>query len=170
VNHFFRLCGATVFSLLLLSHFLCSVAAAPLQKADKVLVFKKLKRMHLLHKGKVLKKYSIALGRNLKGHKQREGDYRTPEGVYSISEKKQKSQYHKALRISYPNEYDLENAYDQGVSPGGDIMIHGMPKKYARVRQLLPTMCTRGCIALPNAQMDEVWNLVDEGVEIEIRP
>src|SRR6266498_3829930 len=93
--------------------------------ADKVLVEKKARSLTLLKNGKTLKSYCIALGSNPTGKKLEEGDRRTPEGTYTIDRRKVKSSYHRALHVSYPNPYDIAQAKSRGVSPGGDIMIHG---------------------------------------------
>lgn len=156
----------TLITLLLVLPTLSCAVSNPM-KADKILVFKRDKYMLLLKDGKVLRRYNVTLGRNLSGHKQMEGDYRTPEGVYTISEKKPQSRFYKSLRISYPNCEDIERAAELGVDPGGDIMIHGIEKRYAKRGN--PYIWTRGCIALPNPQMEEVWTLVDAGTPIEIR-
>jgi murein L,D-transpeptidase YafK len=121
-----------------------------------------------MKEGKVLKRYHVSMGRNRMGHKQQEGDYRTPEGIYCISEKNPQSQFYKSLRISYPNVQDVQQAMELGVPPGGDIMIHGIAPRYANLGN--PYEYTRGCIALANHEMDEVWSMIDPGTTIEIRP
>lgn len=144
----------------------CAVSKTP--KADKIIVSKRCKYMFLMKKGKVLKRYHVAMGRNRLGHKQQEGDFRTPEGTYCISERKLQSQFYKALRVSYPNAQDVQRAYALGVPPGGDIMIHGVAPHHAKRRSRY--IYTRGCIALANREMDEVWSMVEPGTPIEIRP
>jgi murein L,D-transpeptidase YafK len=154
----------------ILTIFLLSftLASADRIKADKILVSKRCKYMFLMKDGKVIKRYHVVLGRDRIGHKQKEGDHRTPEGVYNISEKNSQSKFYKALRVSYPNTEDAERAAEEGVSPGGDIMIHGIEGRYAHLGN--PYIYTRGCIAVANNEMDEVWSLVDRGTTIEIRP
>ena len=119
----------------------------------------------LLHGESVVRSYRIALGAVPSGHKEREGDGRTPEGVYVIDRRNPKSAYHLSLHISYPNEADRERARALGVDPGGDIMIHGMPNG----GEARSGDWTRGCIAVTNAEIEEIWELVADGTVIEIR-
>jgi murein L,D-transpeptidase YafK len=145
-----------------------TLASAAKIKADKILVSKRNNIMFLLKDGKVLKRYRVMLGRNRIGHKQREGDHRTPEGIYHISQKNNQSKFYKALRISYPNAQDAKRAAKKGVRPGGDIMVHGVQECLAHLEK--PYRYSRGCIIINNTEMDEVWSLVDQGTTIEIRP
>ena len=142
-----------------------------LPRADRIVVHKKEHTMELMSAGKIIKTYKIALGRNPTGPKQKQGDFRTPEGVYTIDSRNPGSQYHRSLHISYPNAADRERARKLHVSPGGDVMIHGLPNGYGyigathRLRDW-----TYGCIAITNEEMDELWKLVDNGTPIEILP
>ena len=103
-------------------------AAAPTEeRADKIKIEKGERKLYLLKQGKVLREYKIALGFAPEGHKQREGDGKTPEGLYRISGRNPHSKFHLSLRVSYPNAEDRKQAAAKGVSPGGDIMIHGLP-------------------------------------------
>ncbi len=139
-------------------------------KADKLLVLKSQRIMTLLKNDKVLKSYKVALGPNARGHKEREGDCRTPEGIYKICGKNPNSQFYKSLRVSYPNEQDRQRAKTLAVQPGGDIMIHGLPKSFAYLgkRHVLHDW-TLGCIAVTNMEMEEIWEMVDVDTLIEIR-
>lgn len=144
---------------------------AALTMADKVLVLKSKRVMTLLRKGRVLKNYKIALGKQPVGKKICAGDKRTPEGKYRVDCRKTDSKYHLALHVSYPNEKDLRNAENIGVSPGGNIMIHGLPDGYEDVDEFHRiTDWTDGCIAVTNEEMEEIWNLVPDGTPIEIKP
>jgi|GEM_PF-401439 len=140
-------------------------------KADRILVEKEIRRLTLFHDGQVLKTYRVALGHNTTGPKQCEGDSKTPEGIYTISGRNERSQFYRSLRISYPNVADSVAATKQGCKPGGDIMIHGLPNgfgwmgKFHYVRDW-----TNGCIAVTNSEIEEVWRLVPDGARIEIRP
>ncbi len=139
--------------------------------ADRVLVEKSARRLTLMKDGSVLKCYRIALGRNPTGNKERQGDDRTPEGLYTIDHRNAGSRYHRALHISYPTPTQVKRARRIGVNPGGDIMIHGLPPDYAWAGSLHRMFdWTRGCIALTNAEMDEIWTVVPAGTTIEIRP
>ena len=127
--------------------------------------------MQLLRNGRVLRTYLIALGGNPVGHKQREGDRRTPEGRYTISARNPKSSYHLSLRISYPNEADREHALKIGASPGGDIMIHGLPNNLPKLGAAHREYdWTDGCIAVTNEEIEEIWSLVPDGTPIQIEP
>ncbi len=127
--------------------------------------------MRLLRNGKLLKRYPIALGGHPAGHKQRQGDRRTPEGRYTISGRNPKSSYHLSLRISYPNEADRQRAFKAGVDPGGDIMIHGLPNGQADLGASHRDYdWTDGCIAVTNEEIEEIWSLVPDGTPIRIDP
>jgi murein L,D-transpeptidase YafK len=134
-------------------------------RADRVIVNKARREMLLLYGESVLRSYRVALGREPVGHKEREGDGRTPEGRYMIDRRNPQSRYHLALRISYPNEADRARARELGVEPGGDVMIHGLKDGVRREDDW-----TQGCIAVTDEEMDAIWNLVSEGTPIVINP
>lgn len=140
-------------------------------KADRVLVIKHERRLYLMRGTEVLRTYRVALGRYPRGHKIREGDARTPEGRYTLDFKMVDSDFYRAIHISYPNARDLANAQSIGVSPGGQIMIHGLPNQ-KRARDVgHPTLdWTQGCIAVTNRELDEIWRSVEEGTPIWIIP
>ena len=140
-------------------------------QADRVVVLKKERIMMLLRDGEVLKRYKVALGRQPFGHKSQQGDYRTPEGTYTVDSRTARSKFHRALHISYPNAADIAAARKNGTDPGGDVMIHGLPKGFEDLAELHTTRnWTKGCIAVSNAEIDEIWRLVPDGTSIEIRP
>lgn len=140
-------------------------------KADHVTVHKSARRLDLLWKDKRIRSYRISLGGNPVGHKQREGDSRTPEGEYTINWRNPKSSYHLSLNISYPNEQDRARAAQRGVSPGGDIMIHGLPNGWSRAGPALAGMdWTDGCVAVDNWAIEEIWEAVPNGTPITILP
>ena len=125
----------------------------------------------LMNKEKVLKTYRVALGGQPKGPKTREGDGKTPEGRYVIDRRNAKSRFHLALHISYPNTSDVDNARKLGVPPGGDIIIHGLPNGFGWMGALHTKWdWTDGCIAVTNAEIEEIWRAVPDGTPIEIRP
>jgi murein L,D-transpeptidase YafK len=137
--------------------------------ADKVLIEKKERRLTVLKKGKSLKTYSIALGPNPEGKKLEEGDKRTPEGTYTIDRRKERSHYHRALHISYPNPDDIAQAKARGVSPGGDIMIHGLPNGIGLLGKLhVKKDWTLGCVAVTNPEIEEIWRVVPDGTTVVI--
>ncbi len=146
-------------------------SVAMLTKADKVLVIKSERLLVLLKDGVIVKSYKIALGRNPEGRKVRQGDTRTPEGVYYLDRRNGNSRFYRALHISYPNAEDIRSAKAHGVSPGRDIMIHGLPKGYEDLGEWHRTYdWTKGCIAVTNSEIDEIWKLVPDGTPIEIKP
>lgn len=146
-----------------------AVRAAPAlapaaQQADAIHVSKSERRMQVLRDGKVLRTYRIALGDAPVGHKRQQGDERTPEGGCTISFRNAKSRFHLSLRVSYPNAADRAQAARRGVDPGGDIMIHGnTPTGYTGD-------WTDGCIAVTDAEIEEIWRLVPVGTPIRIDP
>lgn len=138
--------------------------ASAAERVDEILVDKSERRMTLLRDGRIVKSYLILLGDAPIGRKRQQGDERTPEGRYRITFRNDKSRFHLSLRVSYPNEADRRQARARGVDPGGDIMIHGgTPPGYSRD-------WTDGCIALSDAQIEEVWRLVPVGTPITISP
>jgi tetratricopeptide (TPR) repeat protein len=139
--------------------------------ADKILIEKKQRRLTLISKGEVLKTYKIALGGNPNGPKERHGDNKTPEGTYSIDSRNKDSHYHLSLHISYPNERDKKRANELGVSPGGDIMIHGIKNGFSWVGDShTDSDWTKGCIAVTDEEIDEIGKLARNGTIVEIRP
>jgi murein L,D-transpeptidase YafK len=142
-----------------------------LPKADSVLVEKAERRLSLIRNGRIYRSYRVSLGREPLGHKQREGDMRTPEGNYVLDWRNPKSCCYKSLHVSYPNEQDKRAAAERDHNPGGLIMIHGQVNGWGWISWLAPYLYrTHGCIAVRNTPMEEIWNAVDEGTPIEIRP
>ena len=139
--------------------------------ADKVLIEKKARRLSLLSMGEVIKTYRIALGGNPIGPKERQGDNKTPEGTYIIDSRNRNSGYHLSLHISYPNEKDKMRAKKLGVSPGGDIMIHGIKNGLAWIGSFHAEVdWTEGCIAVTDVEIEEIDRLVPNGTIVEIKP
>jgi len=139
--------------------------------ADKILIEKKERRLTLISKSKVLRTYKIALGGNPDGPKERQGDNKTPEGTYVIDSRNRDSRFHLSLHISYPNEKDRKRARERGVSPGGDIMIHGIKNGFSWVGDLHTEVdWTKGCIAVTDEEIEEIDKLAPNGTFVEIRP
>lgn len=151
------------------AQLLPAAAATPADKIDLVRVDKSERLMELMAEGKPVRSYSIALGDNPVGHKQRQGDERTPEGRYVLDWRNPKSAFTKSIHISYPNEADEEAARKAGIDPGGMIMIHGQPKGYGWWSWLFQLFdWTDGCIAVTDEEMAEIWEMVPNGTPIEI--
>ena len=138
---------------------------------DKVLVLKSAHKLQLMSRGEALKTYQVSLGKTPKGAKQREGDLRTPEGLYWIDWRKVSDRFNLAMHVSYPNLHDSAQARAQNVDAGGMIMIHGTPVDDNYPEWYFSTLdWTDGCIAMKNDDMREVWSLVRDATMIEIRP
>ena len=132
-----------------------------------VLLLKEERKLYLFHNDKVLKQYPVDLGFTAEGHKQFEGDGKTPEGHYFIDRRNPNSAFHLSLGISYPNEQDIAFAASQGKSAGGDIFIHGQPNGERRVGR--PDW-TAGCISVSNRQIEKIYAMVKDGTPITIKP
>jgi murein L,D-transpeptidase YafK len=152
----------------------CSASSAPPQPldgtpVDRIVIDKTRRTLTLERAGQASVTFrNIALGDAPRGHKQFEGDERTPEGDYTIDGRNAGSRYYRSLRISYPNAGDRLPAAQAGRSPGGDIFIHGQPSGAMLTR--IPTDWTDGCVALSNAEMDVLWRRVRTGTKIRIVP
>ncbi|MEY4375462.1 MAG: hypothetical protein RJB26_12 [Pseudomonadota bacterium] len=143
----------------------------PLEAADYVLVRKGERRLYLLREGRVLRSYPVRLGLNPEGHKLEEGDFRTPEGVYTLAARNPRSSYFLSLKVSYPSSEDREAARRRGVPPGGNIMIHGLPNVPRKPLSYYRDIdWTNGCIAVNNDDMLEIWLLTRNSIPVEIRP
>lgn len=162
------LSGVLAFSILLLVGLGPRAAVAG---PDFLLIEKGRRTLTLYEAGKPIRSYRVALGFQPEGPKQEEGDGRTPEGLYVIDYRNEQSRFHRSLHISYPNESDRRRAEARGVSPGGEIMIHGLPEGWGWLGIFHRELdWTDGCIAVTNEEMDEIWARVSEGTPIEIRP
>lgn len=152
--------------------FVCNVAAAnDFPMADKVLVEKAARKLHLMKNGKAFRTFAIALGLEPVGDKEMEGDQRTPEGTYLLDERNPDSDFFLSIHISYPTAGERRDAQVRGIDPGGAIMIHGQPNT--------PTFSsgyyqkadwTNGCIAVSNSDMIDIWLMTPTNIPIEIRP
>ena len=164
-----RLIFAALFALLLPA--LCPDTAQAKARADLIMVEKSKRALTLYAHGKAIKTYRIVLGGSPTGDKEQEGDGRTPEGRYTIDAKNPKSSFHLSLHISYPSKQDRAAARGRGVSPGGAIMIHGTPDYLAALYAtgVYPDW-TAGCIAVSNAEIEEIFKLVPIGTPIMIKP
>ena len=126
--------------------------------------------MTLYSGDKVLHQYKVALG-DPKGPKREQGDRKTPEGVYFVDSKNAHSLFHLALHLSYPNAQDRARAAAEHVNPGGDVEIHGLSNQFAYLGKLQSSVdWTTGCIAVSNAEIEEIWKLVPVGTKVEILP
>ena len=129
----------------------------------QIYVAKERRRMYLLNGTDVLASYDVDLGFSPDGHKAQEGDGRTPEGLYLIDRRNPRSAFHLSLGISYPNAADRAAAAAAGVKPGGDIFIHGTADKDNGNDDW-----TAGCIAVTDAEMEQIFAMVTVGTPIYI--
>jgi murein L,D-transpeptidase YafK len=154
-----------------------------------VRVYKSERRLELIGSdNQVIKTYKVMLGRTPVGAKTQEGDNKTPEGTYELDQKNPDSDFHKSLHISYPNLKDKLKARMKGVSPGGDIMLHGLPNDFVEMRDWLNSVgigdigdemiraalpdldWTNGCIAVSDAEIEEIYGMIDVPTKIIITP
>ena len=147
-----------------------AAAAAP-QTADRIVIEKAKRRLSLYSHGQRLAQFVVALGHEPVGRKLCAGDNRTPEGVYFVSGRKEDSDFHRALRISYPSPEDRGRAELLGCPPGGDIMIHGLKEDWGKESRFhVLHDWTRGCVAVTNEEIEQIWRMVPDGAEVEIKP
>ena len=164
---------AVVFTAAIISAIDMSHARSTMQlpTADSILVVKHAHTLTLLRDGQPIKQYSVALGRGGLGPKQQAGDNRVPEGIYRIVSRNPHSAFYRALRVGYPTQQQTAAAHARGIDPGGDIMIHGIRNGLGWVGPAHRIIdWTKGCIAVTDPEMDQVWNAVPDGTPIEIRP
>ena len=139
-------------------------------EVTSVVVNKGARKLYLLHGEEILREYEMDLGFAPLGHKQVEGDGKTPEGLYRIDRRNPNSAYHLSIGISYPNAQDRANARAMGKRPGGEIFIHGQPNDpKARKRAARVSDWTAGCIAVTNEEIEEIYAMVKDGTVIALR-
>ena len=139
--------------------------------ADRVVIEKDARLLHLMHDGKAFRTFKIALGIRPVGDKKSEGDFKTPEGKYTLDHRNPNSEFFLSIHVSYPNSTDRREAANLGVEPGGAIMIHGQPNEPSRSEAYYRTQdWTNGCIAVSNSDMIDIWLMTGENTPIEIRP
>ena len=142
----------------------------PIALADSIVIEKKAHRLTLFHMGRPIRTYVVALGADVDKDKVSAGDRRTPEGLFYIEGRNPYSQYHLALQISYPDASHRAKAEALGFSPGGNIMIHGLPNGKGKTGAFHRTVdWTNGCIALTDEEMDEIWSVVPTGTPVLIK-
>ncbi|MGA2961368.1 MAG: L,D-transpeptidase family protein [Candidatus Korobacteraceae bacterium] len=158
-----------IYGLLLVAALSAFASSQP--KVDQILVLKKEHKLLLLGGDKIIRTYSVALGGGGLAPKRQQGDDKTPEGLYRIDSRNSASRFHLALHISYPDEIDKVRARKRGVSPGSNIMIHGLGDEFKSLgtKHYLHDW-TAGCIAVTDLEIEEIWRLVPDGTSVEIRP
>lgn len=136
---------------------------------DRIVIEKGARRMVAYRDGQAQKTFRISLGFQPSGDKQRQGDGRTPEGLFRIDRMNPNSAYHLSLGIDYPRPEDRARAARDGVDPGGDIFIHGQPNQRPD-GEVLAGDWTAGCIAVSDAEIAQLFAAARIGTEVEIRP
>jgi murein L,D-transpeptidase YafK len=167
--------GVLLASLIVVIWCVCAIRQKrprlPGMRADSVLVRKAARRLILMRQGRILKSYRVAIGGRSGGPMGSEGDQRTPEGTYVIRRRTSRSAFHLSLYITFPDHAACSRGAERGVSPGGDVMIHGLRNGYGWLGPLHRLRdWTTGCIAVTNLEIEEIWNAVPEGTEVEIVP
>jgi murein L,D-transpeptidase YafK len=147
-----------------------AVSLAQMPVVTGVVVRKSERRMDLMNGDQVLRSYRVSLGLQPQGHKEREGDFRTPEGRYQLTRRNPRSDYFLSIQVSYPNERDVQRAKANGWEPGGAIMIHGMPNRLKHDPDYYTRDWTDGCIAVSNSDMLEIWLFTNSNTPIDILP
>jgi murein L,D-transpeptidase YafK len=142
-----------------------------LPRVDHLVVKKSRRRLYLMDGNRIVRSYKIALGLEPVGPKERDGDFRTPEGWYRLARRNPRSDYFLSIQISYPNAEDLQRAHLHHWQPGGSIMIHGLPNRLKNSPWYYHhNDWTDGCIAVSDADMVEIWLLTRDGIPIDIQP
>jgi murein L,D-transpeptidase YafK len=145
--------------------------ATPLPYVSRVVVHKSQRRLDLMQGSQVVRSYKVALGLVPQGHKERAGDFRTPEGSYALTRRNARSDFFLSIQVSYPNDRDVKHARANGWDPGGSIMIHGLPNRLKREPAYYSGKdWTDGCIAVSNSDMVEIWLLTHDNTPIDILP
>jgi murein L,D-transpeptidase YafK len=163
-------CLAVLLGLACASVGLTRAEPVQLPTATRVVVHKADRRLDLMRGEEVLSSFRVSLGLVPEGHKERQGDFRTPEGRYYLARRNPRSDFFLSIQVSYPNERDVRRAKANGWDPGGSIMIHGLPNRLKREPGYYERDWTDGCIAVSNADMVEIWLLTNDNTPIDILP
>jgi murein L,D-transpeptidase YafK len=148
-----------------------SAAATGFVTADHVVVHKSARKLDLYSGDRLLAEYPVKLGLSPVGTKERERDFRTPEGRYYLARRNTHSDYFLSIQVSYPNKNDELRAKKNHWAPGGSIMIHGLPNVPKHPASYYASSdWTDGCIALSNSDMVEVWLRTQDNIPIDIYP
>jgi murein L,D-transpeptidase YafK len=160
-----------IFTTLLLLAWQGVLCAGEFPVAEKIVVEKAERKLHLVKGGEPFRTFEIALGIRPSGDKEYEGDFKTPEGIYWLDTRNPHSEFFLSIHVSYPNNDDVRQARSKGLQPGGAIMIHGQPNEPTRSEAYYRTQdWTNGCIAVSNSDMIDIWLMTPDNTPIEIRP
>jgi murein L,D-transpeptidase YafK len=160
-----------IFTVFLLVALQAALHAGQFPVAEKIVVEKAERKLHLIIDGEPFRTFDIALGIRPEGHKEHEGDFKTPEGAYWLDTRNPHSEFFLSIHVSYPNVDDARQARSKGLQPGGAIMIHGQPNEPTRSEAYYRTQdWTNGCIAVSNSDMIDIWLMTPDNTPIEIKP
>lgn len=150
----------------------------------RIVVHKKDRKLELYSEQKLVRSYRIGLGFNPAADKQREGDGATPEGDFYVFVKNTKSAYYLSLGLSYPNVEDAERGLRDGLITKAqhDEIVEAQrrkvaPPQYTKLGGLIyihghgaGSDWTLGCVALENEDMKELFDSVQVGTPVTIKP
>ncbi len=160
-----------IFTVFLLLALQGALHAGQFPVAEKIVVEKAERKLHLIIDGEPFRTFDIALGIRPEGDKEHEGDFKTPEGAYWLDTRNPHSEFFLSIHVSYPNVDDARQARSKGLQPGGAIMIHGQPNEPTRSEAYYRTQdWTNGCIAVSNSDMIDIWLMTPDNTPIEIKP
>ena len=160
-----------IFTVFLLLALQGALHAGQFPVAEKIVVEKAERKLHLIIDGEPFRTFDIALGIRPEGDKEHEGDFKTPEGAYWLDTRNPHSEFFLSIHVSYPNVDDARLARSKGLQPGGAIMIHGQPNEPTRSEAYYRTQdWTNGCIAVSNSDMIDIWLMTPDNTPIEIKP
>jgi murein L,D-transpeptidase YafK len=160
-----------IFTVFLLLAWQGMLYAGQFPVAEKIVVEKAARKLHLIIDGEPFRTFDIALGIRPEGDKEHEGDFKTPEGAYWLDTRNPNSEFFLSIHVSYPNDDDARQARSKGLQPGGAIMIHGQPNEPTRSEAYYRTRdWTNGCIAVSNSDMIDIWLMTPDNTPIEIKP
>ena len=160
-----------IFTVFLLLAWQGMLYAGQFPVAEKIVVEKAARKLHLIIDGEPFRTFDIALGIRPEGDKEHEGDFKTPEGAYWLDTRNPASEFFLSIHVSYPNDDDARQARSKGLQPGGAIMIHGQPNEPTRSEAYYRTRdWTNGCIAVSNSDMIDIWLMTPDNTPIEIKP
>ncbi|MEM1392815.1 MAG: L,D-transpeptidase [Cyanobacteria bacterium P01_D01_bin.116] len=142
-----------------------------------VLIEKSKYRITLYYNQKPIKSYPVVFGSSPQGDKQREGDRRTPEGIFRIKDLYPHPSWSKFIWLDYPNAASWRKhfqAKSQGKiswfdSIGGEVGIHGVTRGSDKIIDTKQNW-TWGCPSLKNQDVDELYKVVKVGTLIEVAP
>ncbi len=132
--------------------------------------------LDVYYRKRKIRSYKVVFGPKPQENKLMKGDRRTPEGWYKVQEKHISGRYNKFIHIDYPNDsayarfnkQKLQGAIPRDAEIGGDVGIHGVWKGGEDMIDM-GIGWTDGCIAMKNADVDDLYRIVKPGARVLIR-